>query len=116
MKRNRFDPIAQYRENVQNAPKYPCFCLILQLLKMGQGYSRFIDINKYEDRASLNIRQTAIGYIRVVVCQSENIANLPTFKTHLLEIWVLAKIFLANQPIHPDIRFTCIRGSWKIRK
>ena len=34
MKRNRLDPIAQYRENVQNVPKYPYFCLIWQLLKI----------------------------------------------------------------------------------
>ena len=41
MKRNQIDPSAQYRENVQNLPKYPYFCLIWQLLKITYILARF---------------------------------------------------------------------------
>ena len=41
MKRNRFDPIAHYWENVQNVPKYPYFLLIWQLLKIIDISARF---------------------------------------------------------------------------
>ena len=41
MKRNHLDPIAQYRENVQNVPKYPDFLLDLKIVENYQHFGTF---------------------------------------------------------------------------
>ena len=63
MKRNRFDPIAQYRENVQNVPKYPYFCLIRQLLKITDILVRFGRFLGTEQMNQINSFSSAISVI-----------------------------------------------------
>ena len=89
MKRNQFDPIAQYRENVQNVRKYNLFSTIIKSIKNTDILARFVRFlgTEQSDQIDSFHEQPVSEDTRLEYQQQGNRSNLKFHFFRLRGVW-----------------------------